>query len=360
MTHSSTKEHILAELQRAPGQIVSGERLAALCGVSRTAVWKAIAALKTDGCPVISAANKGYSIDPAADLLSSAGINALLTERMADRNVTVTVFNEIDSTNSYVRRLIADAGTLIDADGNLSAQGKKLHRAVYIADRQTAGRGRMGRPFSSPAGCGIYFSLVYCPKNGITDPARYTTGAAVAVCRTVAALFNVDCGIKWVNDVFLNEKKICGILSEGVSNLETGTVEAIVTGIGINVRPPPKGFPPEIQKIAGALTSKTPPECPSRNHIAAELIFQLLNIYENENYADTLAEYKRRSIILGKEITVFPLAGVQVHSAKTQDETPQPYPATALDIDKKANLVVRTESGEIKNLSSGEVRIIQK
>jgi BirA family biotin operon repressor/biotin-[acetyl-CoA-carboxylase] ligase len=347
---NSTKIRILAELQRGAGQVVSGERLASLCGVSRTAVWKAIAALKTEGYPVISFANKGYKIDPAADLLSEAEITALLAERAADSAggfsdapmspVAVTVFNEIDSTNSYARRLLAE--------------GKNLHRGVFIADRQMSGRGRMGRPFHSPAGCGLYFTLVFCPSRGVTDPARYTTGAAVAVCRTVAALFGVECGIKWVNDIFLGGKKICGILSEGVHSLESGLIEAIVTGIGINVREPPGGFPDDIKAVAGAVTDQFPPACASRNRIAAELICQLLRVYEHDSHAETLAEYKRRSLILEKTIEVFPLAGA---GGGDDGAAAKPYTATALDIDEQTGLVIKTANGEVKTLRAGEVRL---
>jgi BirA family biotin operon repressor/biotin-[acetyl-CoA-carboxylase] ligase len=348
-----TKDRVLSELQRAGGHIVSGENLASLCGVSRTAIWKAIASLKAEGVPVHSAANKGYCIDPANDLLSHSEICALLLERGATNSSAnsqlsppilpdnITVFNEIDSTNSYARRLLAD--------------GKKLHRCVIISDRQTTGRGRMGRPFISPAGCGLYFTLVFSPKNGVTDPARYTTGAALAVCRTISLLFGAECGIKWVNDIFLGGKKICGILSEGSHSLESGSIDAIVTGIGINVREPPEGFPAEIRDVAGAVTNLFPPACPSRNRIAAELIYQLLRLYENETEAD-FAEYKRRSLVLGKTIEVFPLAGFEgSRSGAVSHE--KSYTATALDIDAHNGLVVRTANGAIKTLRAGEVRL---
>ena len=353
----STKERVLAALQN-DGGVVSGERLAALCGVSRAAVWKAVHALKAEGCPVRAAGNKGYALDPSADLLTAECVTRLFDERRqrsalgaaaAPAPSSITVFQEIDSTNSYARRLIAGSGALTCADGTLTPQGAELHRSAYIANAQTAGRGRLGRAFDSPKGSGLYFTLVYCPAGAAGGPQRWTTGAAVAVCRTIAALFGVECGIKWVNDIFLDGKKICGILSEGASSLESGTIEAIVTGIGINVRPPAGGFAPELRQIAGALTEKTPPACPPRSLIAAELLFQLLNVYDNESFAHTLAEYKRRSIILGKQILVFPLAG-----AAGGEQVP--FEAEALDIDEEARLIVKTARGQMV-LNSGEVRI---
>ncbi|GMO44762.1 MAG: biotin--[acetyl-CoA-carboxylase] ligase [Treponemataceae bacterium] len=252
--------------------------------------------------------------------------------------IKVVVLPKIDSTNLYARALIA------------GAECPTTPTAV-IADCQTAGRGRMGRRFDSPSGCGLYLSLVYRPcvaasANSGAGAAKWTAGAAVAVCRAVSKLFAVECGIKWVNDIFLNGKKICGILAEGVSGIETGALETIIVGIGVNVRLPPAGFAPEIRDIAGAITSLAPPACPSRSQLAAELIFQLLNVYENENFFDILTEYKRRSIILGQKIFVFPLA-----------EGPS-YAAEALDIDQDANLIVRAADGEVMRLNSGEVKII--
>jgi BirA family biotin operon repressor/biotin-[acetyl-CoA-carboxylase] ligase len=354
----STKERVLAALQN-DGGVVSGERLAALCGVSRAAVWKAVNALKAEGYPLRAAGNKGYEIDPSADLLTSECVKRLFEARRQNSASaaiaappSITVFQEIDSTNSYAKRLIAASPSLTFADGTLTPQGAALHRSAYIANAQTAGRGRLGRAFDSPKSSGLYFTLIYCPPPAATGgPQRWTTSAAVAVCRTIAALFGVECGVKWVNDIFLDGKKICGILTEGASSLESGTIEAIVTGIGINVRPPAGGFAPELRQTAGALTTKTPPDCPPRSLIAAELLFQLLNVYENESFSNALAEYKRRSIILGKPILVFPLAGV---GENTRENTP--FEAEALDIDEEARLIVKTARGQT-TLNSGEVRI---
>jgi BirA family biotin operon repressor/biotin-[acetyl-CoA-carboxylase] ligase len=269
------------------------------------------------------------------DELIKEEIERFLAPRQA--GVQVAVFQQIDSTNSFARKLIADSGRMAAP-------------TAVIADCQTAGRGRMGRRFDSPAGCGLYLSLA-CPQDGANSDAasvtaKWTAGAAVAVCRAVSTVFDAECGIKWVNDIFLNQKKICGILAEGAGNPETGKLEAIVVGIGINVRPPPAGFAPEIRDIAGAVTGLSPPDCPGRNQFAAELIFQLVDVYGNENFFDALAEYKRRSIILGKHISVFPLAGGQS------------YAAEALDIDQDANLIVRAAGGQVTRLNSGEVKII--
>ncbi|MDR1785499.1 MAG: biotin--[acetyl-CoA-carboxylase] ligase [Spirochaetaceae bacterium] len=339
-----TRGRLLSELQKAGGAVLSGEGLASLCGVSRTAIWKAARALKAEGYPVFSVP-KGYGLDPASDLLTLEGVTAAYTA-MSGPEASFTVFREIDSTNSHARRLLAEAGALRDPQGMLTGAGRRLHRSFFAADTQSAGRGRMGRSFSSPPGCGLYFTLVFCPSSPVTDPARHTTSAAVAVCRTLSSLYGIDCGIKWVNDIFFQGKKICGILTEGVSSLESGGIEALVTGIGINVREPPGGFPPELRPIAGAVTAEFPPAVPPRNRLAGELAFNLLRVFEGEDPASVLEEYKARSIILGKEVEVHSLGG----------NTPF-YTAAALDIDGNARLVVRTQSGETLRLSSGEVRI---
>jgi BirA family biotin operon repressor/biotin-[acetyl-CoA-carboxylase] ligase len=297
-----------------------------------------------------------------ADPLTAEGIRGEYAASFAAVNPLVkpgddvppsfAVFGEIDSTNSFARRLISAAGVLRDSDGKLTPAGRGLHRTFYIADSQSAGRGRLGRSFASPSGCGLYFTLIFCPEQEVTDPALHTAGAAVAVARTLGGLFGIDCGIKWVNDVFFGGRKVCGILTEGVSSAETGKIDALVTGIGVNLREPPGGFPPEIRSVAGAVTSEFPPACASRNRVAATLARHLLDIYEREDPGAVLGEYRARSIILGKEITVQPLAAGAGEAAGAAS-----YSATALDIDSEARLVVRTGSGEIRRLFAGEVRL---
>jgi BirA family biotin operon repressor/biotin-[acetyl-CoA-carboxylase] ligase len=291
----------------------------------------------------------------APDPLSAEELRALFASRAGECGLcadgaSFTVFDELDSTNSHARRLLAAAGALRDADGRLTRAGRRLHRSFYIAGTQTAGRGRMGRAFVSPPDCGLYFTLVFCPENAAVNPARYTTGAAVAAARTLERLFGIDCGVKWVNDIFFAGRKIGGILTEGDANPKTGRIEALVTGVGVNVREPQGGFPPELRAVAGAVTTAFPPACASRNRIAAELAVRLLSVYEREDPAAVLAEYKRRSIILGKTIEVRPVAAAE-------DAAAAPYRACALDIDGEARLVVRTETGRLRRLSAGEVRL---
>jgi BirA family biotin operon repressor/biotin-[acetyl-CoA-carboxylase] ligase len=262
----------------------------------------------------------------------------------------IHVFDKIDSTNTCAKKCAVEAGPLRDGTGSLTAAGRRLHCSVYIADTQTAGRGRMGRAFYSPKGSGLYLSLLYCPETGVQNPARFTAAAAVAVCASLEGLYGVECRIKWVNDIFVNGKKVCGILSEGVSNFETGQVESVVVGLGVNIREAKDGFPGEISKIAGGVLGKGGMRneeggIAPRNRLAAEIVFRLLELFEGADTLAMMGEYRRRSLTLGSEIIVYPVAGDEASS----------FRARAVGITDEAELVVETDSGEQRTLKAGEV-----
>jgi BirA family biotin operon repressor/biotin-[acetyl-CoA-carboxylase] ligase len=343
----TTRDRILDALRASGGNPVSGEALAQQCGVTRAAVWKAVNALRNAGYPIQAATNSGYSLASTYDTLSAQEIYQSLSAFLSPEQIHV--FGEIDSTNAYAKRCATEA-VMRDTKGELTEEGRKLHCSVYIADMQTAGRGRMGRSFYSPRGSGLYLSLLYCPENGVQNPARFTASAAVAVCVALEQLYSVDCRIKWVNDIYVGGKKVCGILSEGISNFENGQVEAVVVGIGVNVVD--AGFPPELAGIAGAVLDDSGDvsivaKFPDRNRLAAEIIARLLGLFSNhDKQAATMSEYRTRSLTIGTEVTVFPVAG---------DETGA-FKARAVDITDDAELVVEAESGERRFLKAGEVQ----
>ncbi|MDE7392706.1 MAG: biotin--[acetyl-CoA-carboxylase] ligase [Treponemataceae bacterium] len=349
----STKSAVFSALV-ASTDFVSGEELAAACGVSRTSVWKAITALRADGCQIEAVSNRGYRLISAPDKIDGAYIARRLTE-LGARPGAVFCFDEIDSTLAESKRQCAAVGVFRDAHGELTADGARLHRALIVAGKQTAGRGRMGRPFASPPDSGVYFTLIYAPKNGVTNPALLTAAAAVAVARAADELFGTHAQIIWVNDVFLGGKKICGILTEGVANFESGQIEAANVGIGINVRD--GGFPGELAAVAGSLQEFAPDKEKaarvSRNEVVARVAAHLLSFYdagERGNVAATaalMAEYRARSFVIGKTVTVNPAAGLRG----------EPYQATVLDISDDAGLVVRCADGTEKTLQSGEVSL---
>lgn len=354
---------------------VSGEKLAAECGVSRAAIWKAVNALRSEGIAIEGTTNGGYILCDN-DIFTTEVFRQTLKNDFPDFIEShVEIFKEIDSTNTYAKRVLSECGNLRNSDGNLTTAGKKYHRAIIAAESQTAGRGRLGRTFVSPAKTGIYLSIIYAPSGGITNPAKITAFSAVAVCRAIKELYGISCQIKWINDIYAHGKKICGILTEGFTNFETGTIESAIIGIGINIRDNPEVFPKEVAKVAGSIEGKSDNKqhdssTVSRAQLAAHVAANLLNILEetqisteqnndseqkssdakniqSSKAAAIMQEYKAASFLIGKTLTVHPIIG------NSQSD----YTAKAIDIDENAALVVELLDGSKKTLSSGEVSI---
>lgn len=230
------------------------------------------------------------------------------------KNIHITPFHSVDSTNRIAKE----------------KAGSELPHLV-VADSQTAGRGRLGRSFFSPSGTGIYMSLAIGGFDALSDAVFTTSAAAVAVTDAILTLTGKETGIKWVNDVYYNSKKICGILAESVS---TGENVAVIVGIGLNLST--VDFPAEISGIAGSLETSIP-----REQFIAEITKNLLDLCESPG--TFMEKYRTRSIVLGKEINYF--CGDEKKSA------------FAVDIDEKGGLVVRDSSGNLTTLSSGEITV---
>ena len=344
----ATKEIVLEALTRNKGSSVSGEFLAELCGVSRTAVWKSVKKLREDGFNIEGTTNGGYLLKDnfdSEDIFSKDLFSFYFQNNYPDfKDSKIECFKEIDSTNSYAKRLLSEAGNLYFADGSLTDSGKKLKNSIYIAESQTAGRGRMGRTFYSPYKSGIYLSLIYAPEWGIKSPALLTAFTAVAVKRAIYKVCGIDVKIKWINDLFYNDKKICGILAEGITNFETGMIEAAVIGIGINITDNQDFFPEDVKKIAGSIGKKV-----SRCMLASAVAGEVLSIFA-ENPEKVIDEYRTSSFLIGKTVQVHPII-------YTEDGI---YKAKVLDIDENAGLVVLKEDGSKITLRSGEVRVRQE
>ena len=342
----TTKEKVLLELSKNKNSVVSGESLAASCGVSRAAIWKAVDSLRKAGCNIEGTTNGGYIITETSDAFSKEIVAGFFYGRFPEfKSSLIECFSEIDSTNTHAKKLLSECGALRNENGKLTDDGKKLNNALIVAEKQTAGRGRLGRTFVSPFRTGIYLSLIYIPEGGITEPARLTAFSAVAVCRVIKRLYKIDSAIKWINDIFVEGKKVCGILTEGFANFETGKIESAVIGIGINIEYNRESFKGEVSKTAGSLLKKKRDSEPGRAELAAEIAGEVLRIF-NEPAADVLKEYKSLSFIIGRELQVRPLT--------TEEET---YSATAVDIDENASLVVELPDGTKRTLSSGEVSL---
>ena len=241
---------------------------------------------------------------------------------------------KIDSTNAEALRLLCAAQNVRDLD-----------QTIIAAYEQSAGRGRLKRAFYSPANAGVYFTAIYAPAAPIEDPALLTACAAVAVCRSLKEFFGADAKIKWVNDVYVNDKKVCGILAEGHLGSD-GKISAAAIGIGINIYP--SDFPAEIASRAGAVLQAQDAGGDVRLDLARDVSQKLFAMLGDASLAQAaLQEYADLSFIVGKEITVLPIIG---------DER-SAYPATVLGIDKKARLLVRLNDGSERALSSGEISI---
>jgi len=319
------KNKIIEILEKNRDCSISGQELADKLSVSRTAVWKTIQSLEKDGYIIDASTNKGYKLNENSDIISYEGIKIFLSEKY--KKFTVQIYKILDSTNTYAKKIIID--------------GAK-HGTIIIANEQKAGRGRFGRTFFSPADTGIYLSIILKPQKKISDTSLITIAAAVAVCDTIKKTTCSEPKIKWVNDIFLNGKKICGILTEAVSDFESGIVESAVTGIGINIKTAEERFPEDLRRTASSLF----PENISRNQIIAELINNFFELYENLSDKNLIERYKEYSLVLGKEITYF-------KDDKTQT-------GTAVDINENGNLIIKDKNKKTSVLESGEVTLNSK
>ena len=293
----STKSSLLKLLSDNAGTYISGEKIGESLGVSRTAVNKACAALRSEGYIIESKTNKGYMLAEHGKLLTVDGTSAYI-----DVPCKLRVYDIVTSTNE-----IAKISELPDVP------------LVIIADRQTAGKGRLGRRFESPAGTGQYMSFVFQPDFDIRRSLYVTMAAAVGTCRAIEKVTGKHVEIKWVNDLFLNGKKVCGILTEAQSDLESGRIERLITGIGVNCYP--GSFPPEVSEIAGSLAESTSEF--SREILAAAMINEVLPLITDPDTSRFLDEYRERCFILGREIKIHPSyndAGIRARAIDISDD----------------------------------------
>ena len=258
------------------------------------------------------------------DLISAAGILSQLGANA--ETITLQLHSCTDSTN-----LLARAAAAQNADEGL----------VILAGMQTAGRGRLGRSFFSPGDTGLYMSILLRPKLKAEQSVLITTAAAVAVCKAIEEICGKQPQIKWVNDIFLDDRKVCGILTEAVFPSGCAVPEYLICGIGINVYPPAQGFPAELSNIAGAVCHTVTPEL--RNRLAAAVLRHFFTFYRLLPEKTYMNEYRSRSMVIGKEIRI-------LQNGSTEN-------AFAEAIDDEAGLIVRLPDGSSRTLSTGEISI---
>ncbi len=316
----STKEAVLLELMRSDS--VSGERLAEMLGVSRSAVWKAIAQLREDGHQIEAATNRGYRLADPREILSEAAIRNALETRAFGREIEL--HREIDSTNRRAKELAAKGAP---------------HGMLVCARSQTGGRGRFQRSFHSPEDGGVYMSLILRPTLPAERAVMLTSMTAVAVARAIEHIADVQVKIKWVNDLYINARKVCGILCEAGMDFESGQLEYAVVGVGVNTAR--QEFPPELQGIATSVGNECGREI-SPNRLTAEICACMEAEYEHLSDGRFMAESRERSNVIGRKILV--LRGDERFSAR------------ALDIDDQGGLVIETDAG-VQTVRSGEISI---
>lgn len=318
----TVKNEVLKILENNRDVFVSGNDISKELFVSRNAVWKAINALKKDGYLIESVTNKGYKLSSDTDIVSAESISKYLKY-----NLDITVLSEIDSTNNYLKKLASD--------------GEKEGKLV-VACKQTGGKGRMGRSFYSPDNTGIYFSLLLRPNFPIEQSLLLTVMSAVAVAETVKDYSEADIKIKWVNDVYADGKKLCGILTEGSISLENNGLDYAVIGIGINIVEPKGGFPQDIIDVATSVFPGKKAPSDAKSKIVGEVINRIFDMYYSKD-TTFIEKYQNMSYLDGKEINI-------INSDRVES-------AVVLRIDENCRLVVKTGNGDIKKLSSGDVSV---
>ena len=311
------RETILAAL--AKGDVVSGAEISASLGVTRAAIWKQINALRAEGYAIPGDPRSGYRLLAVGE----RAYEASLLRAFGDDGRRVVFYRATGSTNTDLKELAAagaPAGT------------------VCVAESQSGGRGRRGRSFASPAG-GAYFSLLLRPDLALSEVSALTGAVAVAVARVLEEMTGLSVGIKWVNDLWLNNKKAVGILCEAVADLETGTPEYVIVGVGIDLA---GELPPELDGIATTV-EREGGRVPDRATLIARAVREIEAVAPSPLSPEVLAENRRRSVLLGHEVTVF-RGGETFH-------------ARAKEINDRGELVVLTDNGETVALPSGEVSV---
>lgn len=289
--------------------------------------------------------NRRYAMIPLIPL-SHAGIVAGLTD--AHAGICVRLYDSIDSTNTEARRLISGATPDgLSYGGSDGVRPSPLPVTLLAARAQTAGRGRLGRSFYSPPDSGLYMTLLYPLTQPLSQAVAVTAGAAVATLQAIRAVTGLVPGIKWVNDLYMDGKKICGILTEAVTPAGSEQSAYMLVGIGINLTT--AAFPEGLRAPAGSLTDSLSPSAAlpalDAGLLCGQIAHRLLALLETDGLhsPETLAAYRAHSILLGKPVLC--------------TRGGQTFPALAMDITSTFGLTVRRADGCVEVLDSGEVSV---
>ena len=319
------KKKILEMLRNANSNFVSGENIAELMKVSRTAIWKHIQSLRKRGYQIASSERLGYKLEQIPNLLLPEIVQYGLQTKILGLDPNFIYKNSVDSTNELAKKLAYQG----------AAEG-----TIVVAEEQTGGKGRLERNFFSPKGKSILFSMILRPQCMAKDAPKFTLMAAVAVARAFERL-NLHTEIKWPNDIMYNERKLVGILTE--MSAEIGHVNYIVIGIGINVNFSREDFPESIREIAASLSEISGEEL-NRAVVLRVVLEEFEKLYIENNFDEVFKTWREYNNTLDKKVTVF--------SADTGDI----FTGTAIDIDEDGALIVETDSGK-KTVYAGDVSV---
>ena len=317
------REKILEVILDNEKEFISGEELSKKLGISRTAIWKHIRILRSQGYNIESVNKKGYRlVDEPTDLLNPQNIYRNLKTKFIGKNVLH--FETIDSTNDYAKKI-----------GNELRDG-----SVIISEEQTKGKGRLGRVWESKAGEGIWMSIILKP-NIIPNKAPFITLIAGASIVKALNILGVDAKIKWPNDITINNKKLSGILTELSAEIER--VNYIVVGIGMNVKD--TDFEEELKDKATSLYKEN--YNVSRIDIVKEILCQFEKLYldyiEKDDKKEVLGICRQYSAIINKEIYVI--------------KNDQKELVDCIGINEEGNLIIKNKDGKLEEIMSGEVSI---
>lgn len=320
---------ILKALRHHPGGHVSGEDICRLADVSRAAVWKHIEKLRSDGYEIEASPHLGYRLVRAPDSLIPDEIRWQLKAKILGREIIA--YRAVDSTN--------------DAAYRLAEQGSK-EGLVVVSEEQHKGKGRHGRRWVSPAKGGIYLSCVLRPKMPPHEIPRITLLAAVAVAQSIREACGLEAMIKWPNDILVNGKKVCGILTE--MKAEQDAITFVVIGIGINVTTPTRSLPPHASSLKQESPHAKAGELPTRPELARIVLEHLDAEYltmRAEGFGRIIEAWKSLTDMLGSTVRVtLPNRVLQ---------------GQVYDIDADGSLMVRLESGIIEKVSAGDVERVR-
>lgn len=320
------KNKILHLLKENEKNFISGQGISEKLGVSRTAIWKYINVLKEDGYEIESISKKGYRLISSPDLLSFEELSENLHTKYIGKNIMY--FQTIDSTNNKAKELALEGYP---------------NGTVIISEEQTFGRGRLGRSFTSPKFKGIWLSMILRPDIDPMNVSKVTQVGAAAVIKTLKEL-DIKAYVKWPNDIILNNKKICGILTE--MSGELNKVNYVVMGIGVNVNIDAEDFPEELRDTATSISYELGRYI-KRKDIVSNLLnnFEILyDEFEKKESIDTSINIcKESSILIGKEVRIINRGRESL--------------GKAIDLNNEGELIVEFNDGRIEKIISGEVSI---